>query len=105
VYEILTGNVHPWNYGRASNRFLDNSHILRNAIHKNPHLKVLVCNGYYDLATPYFATEYTINHMFVNEVLRENITMKYYHGGHMMYTLESELNKLTMDVREFYKSR
>lgn len=104
VYEILTGNVHPWNYGRASNRFLDNSHTLRNAIHKNPHLKVLICNGYTDLATPYFATEYTVNHMFLNDALRDNISMTYYNGGHMMYTLESELQKLTEDVKQFYRA-
>lgn len=102
VYEILTGNVHPWNYGPAKNRYLDNSNTLRDAIHKNPHLKVLICNGYYDLATPYFATEYTVNHMFVNEQYRDNITMTYYHGGHMMYTMEPELKKLTEDVRQFY---
>lgn len=103
VYEILTGNVHPWNYGRAKNRFLDNSGILRNAIHKNPELKLLVCNGYFDLATPYYATEYTVNHMFVNEQFQDNITMTYYHGGHMMYTMEPQLRKLTEDVREFYQ--
>ncbi len=103
VYEILTGNVHPWNYGPARNRFLNNSNTLRNAIHKNPHLRVLICNGYTDLATPYFASEYTVNHMFLNPELRDNITMTYYHGGHMMYTLESELKKLTDDVRHFYR--
>lgn len=102
VYEILTGNVRPWNYGPAQNRYLDNSNTLRDAIHKNPHLKVLICNGYYDLATPYFATEYTVNHMFVDEKFRNNIAMTYYHGGHMMYTLEAELKKLTEDVRSFY---
>lgn len=103
VYEILTSNVHPWNYGEAKNRFLDNSETLRVSIHKNPALKVLVCNGYYDLATPYFATDYTINHMFLNEEFKNNISMKYYHGGHMMYTLIDELKVFTDDVRKFYE--
>ena len=105
VYEILTGNVHPWNYGPAQNRFLDNSETLRKSIHKNPYLKVLICNGYYDLATPYFATEYTLNHMFLNEKYRNNIQMTYYKGGHMMYTLEPELKQFTEDVRSFYRAR
>jgi carboxypeptidase C (cathepsin A) len=102
VYEILTSNVHPWNYGEARNRFLDNSETLRASIHKNPALKVLICNGYYDLATPYFATEYTLNHMFLNSEFENNISMRYYKGGHMMYTLVDELKIFTNDVRKFY---
>jgi carboxypeptidase C (cathepsin A) len=102
VYEILTSNVRPWNYGNAQNQFLDNSETLRSSIHKNPHLKVLVCNGYYDLATPYFATEYTVNHMFLNKEYKNNIKMTYYEGGHMMYTIKKELEKFTRDVRQFY---
>ena len=102
VYEILTGKVHPWNYGEAQNRFLNNAETLRAAIHKNPRLRVLICNGYYDLATPYFATEYTVDHMFLNEAFRNNITMSYYQGGHMMYAIKSELEKFNIDVRKFY---
>jgi len=104
IYEILTSNVRPWNYGNAQNRYLNTSEILRASIHKNPHLKVLICNGYYDLATPYFATEYTVNHMYLNEVYKDNIKMTYYHGGHMMYTLKTELEKFTNDVKSFYDS-
>ena len=90
------------NYGDAQNRFLNNAETLRAAIHKNPRLRVLICNGYYDLATPYFATEYTVDHMFLNEAFRNNITMTYYQGGHMMYTIKAELDKFTSDVRKFY---
>jgi len=103
VYEIITGNVHPWNYGADQNRFLNTAETLRSAIHKNPRLRVLICNGYYDLATPYFATEYTVDHFFLNEDLRNNVTMTYYHGGHMMYTIKAELIKFTEDARRFYE--
>ena len=102
VYEILTGKVYPWNYGCDQNKFLNNAEALRSAIHKNPALRVLICSGYYDLATPYFATDYTVDHLFLNEELRKNITTTYYHGGHMMYTMKSELIKLTADVKKFY---
>ena len=104
VYEILTGNVQPWNYGCDQNRFLNNAETLRSAIHKNPRLKVLICNGYYDLATPYFATEYTVDHLFLNEAYRDNISMTYYHAGHMMYSIRTELEKFTADARAFYKA-
>jgi carboxypeptidase C (cathepsin A) len=103
VYEILTGKVQPWNYGPAQNQYLDNSVTLQSAIHKNPKLRVLVLNGYYDLATPYFATEYTIAHMFLAPEYRNNVVMKYYHGGHMMYTFPREIKAMTEDVRKFYE--
>lgn len=102
VYEILTGKVQPWNYGEATNRYLDNSGVLAAAIHKNPALHVLICNGYYDLATPYFATQYTLDHMFVRGALRDNLQMKYYEGGHMMYSRERDLRTFTADVKAFY---
>lgn len=102
VYEILTGKVQPWNYGEATNRYLDNSGVLAAAIHKNPALHVLICNGYYDLATPYFATQYTLDHMFVRGALRDNLQMKYYEGGHMMYSRERDLRTFTEDVKAFY---
>jgi len=102
VYEILTGKVQPWNYGCDQNKFLNNAETLRSAIHKNPALRVLICSGYYDLATPYFATEYTVDHMFLDEDLRKNIAVTYYLGGHMMYTMKSELEKFTVDVKRFY---
>lgn len=103
VYEILTGKVQPWNYGEATNRYLDNSGVLAASIHKNPNLQVLICNGYYDLATPYFATDYTLNHMFVRPELRKQLQMKYYEGGHMMYTRERDLKTFTEDVKAFYE--
>jgi len=102
-YEILTGRVQPWNYNNVQNRYLNTSETMRNAIHKNPHLKVLICNGYYDLATPYFATQYTLDHLFIDEALRKNIQMKYYEAGHMMYIHKPSLEQFTADVRAFYK--
>ncbi len=103
-YEILTGRVQPWNYNNVQNRYLNTSETMRTAIHKNPHLKVLICNGYYDLATPYFATQYTLDHLFIDEALKGNIRMKYYEAGHMMYIHKPSLEQFTIDVREFYKS-
>ncbi|WP_152527381.1 S10 family peptidase [Indibacter alkaliphilus] len=102
AYEILTGRVRPWNYNNVQNQYLNNSETLRNAIHKNPYLKVMFINGYYDLATPFFATEYTVDHMMVAPELRDNISMKYYESGHMVYIHKPSLEKMTVDVRSFY---
>lgn len=104
-YEILTGKVQPWNYSNVQNRYLNVAETLRQSMVKNPNLRVLVTNGYYDMATPYFATEYTFNHMFLPKNLQQNITMTYYQGGHMMYTVKSELEKLKKDVAGWYGVR
>jgi carboxypeptidase C (cathepsin A) len=104
-YEILTGRVRPWDYSNVQNEYLNVAESLRSTMHKNPFMKVLICNGYYDLATPYFATEYTLDHMFLDPALRKNITMKYYEAGHMMYIHRPSLEQFTRDVEEFYRGR
>src|SRR5690606_32920824 len=62
-YEILTGRVHPWSYKEHENQYVNVAETLRQAINYNPYLKVFMANGYYDMATPYFATQYTFNHL------------------------------------------
>jgi len=101
-YEILTGRARPWNYNNVQNQYLNVSESLRSAIHKNPSMKVLICNGYYDLATPYFATKYTIDHMFLDTTLKPNIEMTFYEAGHMMYIHKPSLVKMYDDVKRFY---
>jgi carboxypeptidase C (cathepsin A) len=103
-YEILTGRVWPWSYGDHENRYVDVSDILRKAISMNPFLKVYVANGYYDLATPYFATEYTLNHLSLDPALHNNFTMSYFESGHMMYIHLPSLAKLRQDLVEFMVS-
>jgi carboxypeptidase C (cathepsin A) len=56
-YEILTGRVQPWQYDKFQNQYVDVANTLRKAMAQNPALKVFVANGYFDLATPYFATQ------------------------------------------------
>jgi carboxypeptidase C (cathepsin A) len=74
---------------------------LAEAMTKNPNLKVLVLNGYYDLATPFFAAEYTMDHLGIPSELEENISMKYYKAGHMMYIHKASLEKFHDDVEVF----
>jgi carboxypeptidase C (cathepsin A) len=68
---------------------------------QNPDLRVLVCNGYYDLATPFAATNYTFSRMQLDPSLRDNVTMTYYAGGHMMYIDRAAHRKLREDVVKF----
>ena len=65
---------------------------------RNPSLLVQIENGYYDLATPFFAMEWTTDHMNVPAELRGNIRHRYYQAGHMMYVLDEELMSLRTNV-------
>jgi carboxypeptidase C (cathepsin A) len=100
-YEILTDRVRPWNFGSAaSNRFLNVAPVLRRAMTENRSLRVFVASGYYDLATPFFATQYTFDH-FGDRALAERVTMAHYEAGHMMYIHKPSLKKLKEDIAKF----
>ncbi len=103
-YEVLTSRVWPWSYGDHENRYVNVAETLRKAIATNPHLKVLVANGYYDLATPYFATQYTVNHLGLDPSLQANIAMTYYEAGHMMYVHRPSLAQLKTDLAAFVRA-
>lgn len=70
----------------------------------NPHLQVEVENGLYDLATPFFATEYTVDHLGLPEKLQKNIRLQYYDAGHMMYLRDEDLAKLKGNVAAFIEA-
>ena len=102
-YEILSGFVHPWSYKEFENSYVHVAETLRAAMTANPYLKVFVANGYYDLGTPYFATEYTFNHLGLPQELQKNISMEYYEAGHMMYIHLSSLKQMKKDLAKFIK--
>jgi carboxypeptidase C (cathepsin A) len=100
-YYILGGGItSPWNWN-TNNGYVDTSTALRNALAKNPYLKIFVAMGYFDMATPYFAAHYTLHHISLDPVLLKNISTGYYEAGHMMYIDEKSLTKLTSDVEKF----
>jgi len=102
-YEILTSRVRPWSYKEHENQYLNVAETLRLAINLNPALKVFVANGYYDLATPYFATAYTFNHLQLEPQRRANISMEYYEAGHMMYIHRPSLVAQKKHLADFIK--
>lgn len=104
-YEILSLKVNVgWRYTEHENRYVNVGDTLRQAMAINPHLKVFVANGYFDLATPFLATEYTFNHLGLDASLRGNLSMGYYEAGHMMYIHAPALARLKNDLAEFMRA-
>ena len=92
-----------WSWGDAGAGYPDTSEALRRTLSKNNFMRVFIANGYYDLATPYFATRYTLNHMSLDPTLQDNIENGFYESGHMMYVHAEELAQLKVDVEKFYQ--
>lgn len=100
-YNIF-GDVYPWNYNNVQNQFLNVAESMRDAMAKNPALKVYVGCGYYDFATPYFTAQYDIEHMFLRPEQRKNVQFNFYEAGHMYYINKPSLEKFKKDVDAFY---
>lgn len=101
-YDIISRKARPWKY--PENKYVNVAEILRGAMSNNPYMKVWIANGYYDMATPYFATKYTVDHMFLSPELKKNISMTYYEAGHMMYIDTPSLKVFTKDFEAFIDS-
>ena len=102
-YEILTDRVRPWSYATYENRYVNVAERLRGAMTQNPALKVLVAAGYYDFATPYFAAQYTFDHLGLDPTLQKNVRVEHFEAGHMMYIHKPSREKLTREVEKFYR--
>jgi carboxypeptidase C (cathepsin A) len=101
-YEVLTDSVRPWDFKSPEfGGYLNFTDQLRSALMQNPHLKVLVCSGYEDLATPFLATKYTFNHLDLQDRLQSNVTQTFYHSGHMIYHNPEARKELKANVAKF----
>lgn len=99
---FVFANVYPWNWGKA-NQAVDMVEHLQRAMVENPDLTIFVASGVYDLATPYYATKYTFDHLGIDPSLAAKVSMHTYEAGHMMYLSPKILIKLRQDLEEFYK--
>ncbi|MBM75059.1 MAG: peptidase S10 [Proteobacteria bacterium] len=104
-YQILNMNTNKdWKWERKNKMGYPNTTSdLRGAMITNPHMQVLFANGIFDLATPFFAAEYTADHMHLPVELRDNIQLTYYPAGHMMYFHRESHAQLTIDILKFIK--
>jgi carboxypeptidase C (cathepsin A) len=101
-YEVLNMDAHKqWNFNRGEqkgNGFACTSPDLSRALRRNPHLRVLVASGHYDLGTPYSATDWSLAQLDAPPEVLARVEHHYYDAGHMMYTRETDMRKLKRDL-------
>lgn len=105
-YEVLSFDVHKqWNWNRGEdkgNAFASTSADLARALRRNPHLRVFVASGYYDLGTPYSASDWSLAQLDITPEVRSRVTHHYYDAGHMMYTREADLRKMQRELSAWW---
>jgi carboxypeptidase C (cathepsin A) len=104
-YEIFTEEGYKqWDFNRGEakgNNFLCTSPDLARALRRNPHLKVFVASGYYDLGTPYSASDWSLAQLDAPPEVLARIEHHHYDAGHMMYTREPDLARLKRELAQW----
>ncbi|HEX7112976.1 MAG TPA: peptidase S10 [Mizugakiibacter sp.] len=107
----LFADIDDWNFAHkapgAHEALQQSTNVMPDlavAMKYNPNLKVFMNGGYYDLATPFFAAEYELNHLPIPDSLRKNISTAFYPSGHMVYAHEESLKQLHDNVARFIEA-
>ncbi len=108
IYDIIYGpgssNGGGWDFAHNRRYPTNVAPDLAAAMTQNPHLHVFSANGYFDFATPFFATVYTLKHLNLSPTLQQNITFGFYQAGHMVYLSEPALAQYKADLARWYDS-
>ena len=102
VYE-RQGKVWPWSWDDFENQYVNMGEYLRRAMTQNPDLQVLMASGVFDLATPYFDTLFTKDHLGLPKELRDHVQVELFEAGHMMYIRRADHQKLKGAIGRFIK--
>jgi carboxypeptidase C (cathepsin A) len=91
-----------WDWKHNGNLPTNTAQDLAEAMTFNPGLRVFAASGYYDMATPFYATVYTLNHLTLAAPLQNNITYGFYESGHMVYLHPKALEQFHADLERWY---
>ena len=105
-YELMNPDVlQAWDWAEAGLGDLPGvGHRLRRALSLNPNLKVLIAHGYFDLATPYFASKYVVERLELDQSTSPHLRLSVYPGGHMFYVNAASRSALYADVKALYEA-
>jgi carboxypeptidase C (cathepsin A) len=105
-YQLMNPDVaNSWNWAEGGLGDLPGvGQRLRSAFSLNPNLKLLIAHGYFDLATPYFASKYVVERLELDEAISPNLRFSVYAGGHMFYTHARAREQLYADVKALYET-
>jgi len=104
IYDIIYANGNSWDFKHNGNPNTNVLPDLSEAMTFNPNLKIFSANGYYDFATPFFETMYSLDHLNIEPSLKQNITYGFYDSGHMIYLNPQALKALHDDLERWYDS-
>ena len=90
-----------WKWKDFENKYVNVGASLRAALQANPHMRIFVASGYYDLATPHAAGDYTLSHLGLRDGQLKNVSVSYYEAGHMMYIHQPSLVRMARELRAF----
>ena len=103
IYDLIYADDESWNFKHGPNvQTLNVTPDLAQAMTYNPYLKVFSANGYFDFATPFFATVYALDHLYLAPAIRANITYGFYQSGHMVYLQPQSLARFHDDLERWY---
>jgi carboxypeptidase C (cathepsin A) len=102
VYALIRANGGSWDESHNRRTPTNVAGDLADAMTQNPSLRIFSANGYYDFATPYFATVYTLKHLNLAAPLQKNITFGNYETGHMTYLNDAALAQFKSDLARWY---
>lgn len=102
-YRLLAPLYQSWRYSQHENRYLATGPLLRDALHRDPALRVFIASGLYDLATPHAAAEHSLAHLGLRGDARSRIELHRAEAGHMMYLLQPARQTLSAALRRFVR--
>ncbi|HVA34105.1 MAG TPA: hypothetical protein VNG31_08160, partial [Candidatus Baltobacteraceae bacterium] len=105
IYDLIYANGNTWDFKHGYDPETFNvAPDLAQTMTYNPNLKVFSANGYFDFATPFFATQYVLDHLYLAPALRKNITYGFYQSGHMVYLHPAALAAFHADLERWYSA-
>jgi carboxypeptidase C (cathepsin A) len=103
IYDLIYSDGNSWDFKHGNNpQDFNVAPDLAQTMTLEPRMKVFSANGYFDFATPFFATQYVLSHLYLAPALQRNISYGFYESGHMVYLHPAALAKFHDDLERWY---